>query len=60
LVKEEGIDDIREIDPQEQPWPYPPIVRFDGISIEPDLPKNLYITDTTFSSHSELYMWMRL
>jgi isopropylmalate/homocitrate/citramalate synthase len=48
LVKEEGIDDIREIDPQEQPWPHPPIVRFDGISIEPDLPKNLYITDTTF------------
>jgi hypothetical protein len=43
LVKEEGIDDIREIDPQEQPWPYPPIVRFDGISIEPDLPKKTSI-----------------
>ncbi len=48
LVKGEGIDDIREIDPQEPSWPYPPIVRFDGITIEPDLPQELYITDTTF------------
>ena len=48
LVKGEGIDEFREIDPQEISWPYPPRIRFDGISIDPLTPKELYITDTTF------------
>jgi isopropylmalate/homocitrate/citramalate synthase len=48
LLRNEGIDDIREIDPQGPSWPNPPKIGFDGISVEPEIPGNLYITDTTF------------
>ncbi len=48
LLRSEGIDEFREIDPQEASWPNPPRILFDGISIDPLMPKELYITDTTF------------
>ncbi|GAY25057.1 pyruvate carboxyltransferase [Desulfurococcaceae archaeon AG1] len=48
LLRSEGIDEIREIDPQEASWPNPPGVVFDGISVDPLTPEELYITDTTF------------
>jgi len=48
LIKGEGLDDIREVDPEEPSWPYPPGIKFDGLAVEPEVPSELYITDTTF------------
>lgn len=48
LLRGEGLDDVREVDPREPSWPYPPGIGFDGFVVDPDLPSELYITDTTF------------
>jgi len=48
LARSEGVDDFSELDPQEISWPFPPKIRFDGIAVDPMIPDELFITDTTF------------
>jgi isopropylmalate/homocitrate/citramalate synthase len=58
LLRKEGIDYVnddsvfKEIINQ---WPLPPRLLFDGIYVEPEVPENLYITDTTFRDGQQAF-----
>ncbi|PLC68512.1 2-isopropylmalate synthase [Vulcanisaeta sp. EB80] len=58
LLRREGIDyvDVDSVlkDVVGQ-WPLPPRLSFDGVYVEPDIPSELFITDTTFRDGQQAF-----
>lgn len=53
-MRNEGVD-FSEVEYIPKDWPLPPRLYLDGINIEPELPNELYITDTTFRDGQQAF-----
>lgn len=53
-AREEGLD-LSEVEFKPSNWPMPPVLGFDGLSVEPATPSELYITDTTFRDGQQAF-----
>ncbi|WP_243679313.1 hypothetical protein [Vulcanisaeta distributa] len=55
LLRRESIDYEELEDPILRQWPLPPRLMTDGINIDPELPSQLFITDTTFRDGQQAF-----
>lgn len=54
ILRGEGLD-YSEVEYRPTNWPMPPRLIFDGINVEPSIPSELYITDTTFRDGQQAF-----
>jgi isopropylmalate/homocitrate/citramalate synthase len=58
MLRDEGIDYVDGEDVLKEvvsQWPLPPGLPFDGLYVEPEVPNNLFITDTTFRDGQQAF-----